>query len=89
MSAKSHPQQIPKRRVESDDAAPRHGWHAVTFHIPPLPRITAITAAGGGTGLMIAIGTGYIPSHVAWPLVTLSVSAMLYDLGRRALGRHR
>ncbi len=38
---------------------------------------------------MIAIGTGYIPSHVAWPLVTLSVSAMLYDLGRRAVGRHR
>ncbi len=89
MSAKSHPQQIPKRSVVSDDAAPRHGGHAVTFHIPPLPRITAITAAGGGTGLMIAIATGYIPSQVACPLVTLSVSAMLYDLGRRALGRHR
>lgn len=36
---------------------------------------------------MIAIGAGYIPPEVAWPLVTLSVSGMLYDLGRRALGR--
>ncbi|UUU34150.1 hypothetical protein JIX56_32320 [Streptomyces sp. CA-210063] len=59
----------------------------MTVPIPPFPRVTTVTAAGGGTGLMIAIGAGYIPPEVAWPLVTLSVSGMLYDLGRRALGR--
>jgi hypothetical protein len=103
MSAKSHPQQVPKIRAKNDrtvrspenrvpetgDAMPGNGWRRVTFHVPPFPGIGAVTAAGGGTGLMIALGTGSIPLQVAWPLVTLSISGMLYDLGRRALGRHR
>lgn len=100
MSSKSGPQRIPKSRTKqapitstSDEVAPAHidgiaeseqRRSRVSFDIP---RITGVTAAGGGTGLMIAIATGYIQPEVTWPLVTLCVSGMLYDLGRRALGR--
>ncbi|MFF5359737.1 hypothetical protein ACFY4I_10070 [Streptomyces scabiei] len=30
-----------------------------------------------------------VPPQVAWLLVTLSISGIVYDLGRRAVARHR
>jgi hypothetical protein len=50
-----------------------------------LPRLPACTAMLGTSGLGAALAHGAVPA--AWPLVVLSLGAMAYDVGLRAVRR--
>ncbi|MFF6814487.1 hypothetical protein ACFZAG_32065 [Streptomyces sp. NPDC012403] len=52
-----------------------------------VPRITGLSAVGGGGGLIVAVATGNVEPIYVWPCVVLVGLGMAYDLGRRVLAR--
>ncbi|MFD9584868.1 hypothetical protein ACFWBM_09335 [Streptomyces sp. NPDC059980] len=80
-------QPLPGRRKEHDPGAttsPGERRVNVSFAIP---RITGLSAVGGGSGLIVAVATGNVEPVYVWPCVALAGLGMAYDLGRRVLAR--
>lgn len=74
-----------------DGTLAAHGWcrFQVSVWIPPIPRVTGVTAIGGTTGLTIAGVTGHVEPLYVWPSVILSLGGMAYDLVRRVIDDRR
>ncbi|MFJ1961815.1 hypothetical protein [Streptomyces massasporeus] len=68
---------------------PNRGRVRLEFAVPQGPSLSSSGAVLGSALLSAGLAGGHIPPTPAlvWPLVAMSVAAMAYDLGRRALRR--
>ncbi|MFF1870114.1 hypothetical protein [Streptomyces sp. CB03911] len=70
--------------IEPDHGRPRGMVVRVAW--PSMPTCAAVLS-NGSVGSLLVSGTIAPESPLVWPLVTLALGAMAYDLGARALGR--